>query len=219
MAGQKFEVKGDFRMGDEVRPFSKVIEAPSEMQARERIFTLFGSKHRVKEGISPSTRLPCTRVNDMDAVDPRELQSLQIYLNEYRQQAEVLSQQLALLEEGRVEAMSAIEAVRGIAEFSENTVLLQMGAGISVRARVQDPARVLVNIGSEVVVERSTDEAVEYLQNRITEMEASAKKVMETLDQIRIQMNEIGRRLEAGYRQYQMQQAQAQAVQGGELGG
>ncbi len=48
MAGQKFEVKGDFRMGDEVRPFSKVIEAPSEMQARERIFTLFGSKHRVK---------------------------------------------------------------------------------------------------------------------------------------------------------------------------
>jgi len=48
MAGEKFEVKGDFRMGDEVRPFSKVIEAPSEMQARERIFTLFGSKHRVK---------------------------------------------------------------------------------------------------------------------------------------------------------------------------
>lgn len=48
MAGQKFEVKGDFKMGDEVRPFSKVIEAPNEMQARERIFTLFGSKHRVK---------------------------------------------------------------------------------------------------------------------------------------------------------------------------
>lgn len=48
MAGQKFEVKGDFKMGDEVRPFSKIIEAPSEMQAKERTFTLFGSKHRVK---------------------------------------------------------------------------------------------------------------------------------------------------------------------------
>jgi len=153
----------------------------------------------------------------MDAIDPREIQSLQMYLNEYRQQAEVFSQQLAILEEGRMEAMSAIEAVKGIAESPESTVLLQMGAGLSVRARVQDPGRILVSIGSEVVVERSTEEAVDYLKDRITEMEASAKKVMETLDQIRTQINEIGRRLEAGYQQYQMQQAQA--AQGGERAG
>ncbi len=48
MAEKKFEVKGDFRMGTEVRPFSKIIEVPSENQAKERIFTWFGSKHRVK---------------------------------------------------------------------------------------------------------------------------------------------------------------------------
>ncbi|MDI9632723.1 MAG: prefoldin subunit alpha [Methanolinea sp.] len=144
----------------------------------------------------------------MDAIDPRELQSLQIYLNEYRQQAEIFSQQLAILEEGRVEAMSAIEAIKGIAESPESTVLLQLGGGISVRARVQDPGRFLVNIGSEVVVERSGEEAIEYLKDRITEMEASAKKVVETLEQIRQQMTDIARRLEAGYHQYQMQQAQ-----------
>jgi DNA-binding LacI/PurR family transcriptional regulator len=38
-------------------------------------------------------------------------------------------------------------------------------------------------------------------------MEASAKKVVETLDQLKYQMNEIARRLESGYQQYQMQQA------------
>jgi large subunit ribosomal protein LX len=48
MAGEKFQVEGDFRMGDEIRPFSKIIEAPNEKQAKERTFTLFGSKHRVK---------------------------------------------------------------------------------------------------------------------------------------------------------------------------
>jgi prefoldin alpha subunit len=57
---------------------------------------------------------------------------------------------------------------------------------------------------------------VEYLKDRLTEMDASAKKVMETLDQLRYQMNEIARRLEAGYQQYQMQQARP--VQGEELG-
>jgi len=156
-------------------------------------------------------------VTNVDGVDPRELQSLQIYLNEYRQQAEIFSQQLALLEEGRVEAFSAIEAINGIKDSPDNTVLLPLGAGISVRVRISEPSRVLVNIGSEVVVEKSSEEAVEYLKDRITEMEASAKKVMETLEQIRGQMNEIARRLEAGYQQFQMQQARA--MQDGEQAG
>ncbi|OPX68105.1 MAG: 50S ribosomal protein L18Ae [Methanoregulaceae archaeon PtaB.Bin056] len=48
MADQKFEVKGDFRMGDEWRPYRKVIRAPNEAQAKERTFALIGSKHRLK---------------------------------------------------------------------------------------------------------------------------------------------------------------------------
>ena len=51
-------------------------------------------------------------VNNVDRVDPRELQSLQLYLNEYRQQAEIFSQQLAILEEGRMESAAAIEALK-----------------------------------------------------------------------------------------------------------
>jgi prefoldin alpha subunit len=62
---------------------------------------------------------------------------------------------------------------------------------------------VLLNIGSDVVVERSNTDAIEYLQDRITEMEASGKKVAETIDRIRAQMNEIARRIEAGYQQVQ----------------
>lgn len=146
-------------------------------------------------------------VSKVEGIDPRELQSLQIYLNEYRQQAEIFSQQLALLEEGRVEALAAIDAVAGIRESPGDTALLQLGGGVSVRVRILDPDQVLLNIGSDVVVERSSDQAVEYLRDRLTEMEASAKKVIETLEQLKYQMNEIARRLETGYQQYQMQQA------------
>jgi len=148
----------------------------------------------------------------MDRIDPRELQSLQLYLNEYRQQAEIFSQQLALLEEGRMEALAAIEALSAILASSGEPVLLQMGGGVSVRARVDNPDRVLVSIGAEVVVERSNQEAVEYLKDRITEMEASSRKVAETLERIRTQMAEIGRRLEAGYQQAQMAQGASTGV-------
>jgi len=143
-------------------------------------------------------------VNDVDRVDPRELQSLQLYLNEYRQQAEVFSQQFSLLEEGRMEAHAAIEALEEIRGSPESIVLLQVGGGASVRARVLDPDKVLLSIGSEVIIERTNAAAVDYLRDRITEMEASGRKVAETLDRIRGQMNEIARRIDLLYQQAQM---------------
>ncbi len=44
----EFTVKGEFRMGEDWKPYTKVIAAPNEAQARERIFTIMGSKHRLK---------------------------------------------------------------------------------------------------------------------------------------------------------------------------
>jgi prefoldin alpha subunit len=80
-------------------------------------------------------------------------------------------------------------------------VLLQIGGGASVRAKVLEPEKVLVAIGAEVVVERTNKDAVEFLKGRIMEMEASQKRVSETLDKLRAQMNEITKRLEMGYQQ------------------
>ena len=142
-------------------------------------------------------------VSRVDRVDPREIQSLQLYLNEYRQQAEIFSQQLSFLEEGRMEALAAIETLEALSGAPDSTVLLQIGGGVSVRAQVPEPDRILVNIGSEVIVEKSSAAAQDYLKDRITEMEASAKKVAETLDRIRGQMNEIARRIEVAYQQVQ----------------
>ncbi len=48
MEKQMFEVKGTFRMGESWKPYRKVVSAPNEAQARERIFTDLGSRHRLK---------------------------------------------------------------------------------------------------------------------------------------------------------------------------
>jgi len=137
----------------------------------------------------------------MQQMDQRELMMLQQYLKEYGQQAEVFVQQLELLENGRMEAYAAIETLEGIIASEDGTVLLGIGAGASVKAKVVEPDKVLLSIGAEVVVERSNKDAIEFLKERIIEMEASQKKVSETLDKLRTQMNEIARRLETGYRQ------------------
>ncbi len=134
-------------------------------------------------------------------MDQRELMTLQQYLQEYGQQAEIFVQQLQLLENGRMEALAAIESLEDMLTTEDGTVLLQIGGGASVRAKVVDPEKVLLAIGADVIVERPNKDAVEFLKERVIEMEASAKKVAETIDRLRSQMNEINKRIESGYQQ------------------
>ncbi len=162
----------------------------------------------MKEHIYQESGLPEYRQTEwwvladtMQQADQRELMTLQHYLKEYGQQAEIFVSQLEMLENGRMEALAAIEALEGMVASEDGIVLLQIGGGASVRAKVLEPEKILLSIGAEVVVERSNKEAVEFLKERIMEMEASQKKVAETLDRLRSQMNEINKRLESGYRQ------------------
>jgi len=134
-------------------------------------------------------------------MDQRELMTLQQYLQEYGQQAEIFVQQLQLLENGRMEALGAIESLEAMLTTEDGAVLLQIGGGTSVRAKVVDPEKVLIAIGAEVIVERSNKDAVEFLKERVIEMEASIKKVADTLDRLKGQMNEINKRIESGYQQ------------------
>jgi len=140
-------------------------------------------------------------VNKVEPMDQRELLTLEHYLKQYGQQAEIFASQLELMENGRMEALAAVEALQGISDADDNTVLLQIGGGASLRVRVLEPDKVLLNIGAEVIVERTNKDAVEFLKDRITEMEASEKKVVEALERLHSQMNEINKRLEQGYQQ------------------
>jgi prefoldin alpha subunit len=133
--------------------------------------------------------------------DPREVQALQFYLNEYGQQAEIFSRQLDMIDQRRIEALAAIESLRSLVNEKEPVVLVPLGGGTTVRARVEDPQKVLVNIGADVILQRTHEEAVTFLQDRITEMEAMEKKVAATIDQLRGQINEIARQLESAYAQ------------------
>jgi large subunit ribosomal protein LX len=48
MDARSYRVEGTARIDGKWMPYRKVISAPNEEQARERIYTLLGSKHRLK---------------------------------------------------------------------------------------------------------------------------------------------------------------------------
>jgi prefoldin alpha subunit len=135
-----------------------------------------------------------------------DLQTLQYYLNEYSQQAEIFSRQLEMIEQKRIESLAAIETMKNLVGDRDSPVLLPIGGGTMVRAKVSDPEKVLVNIGSDVVIQRTNGEAITFLQEKITEMEAMEKKVAATIGQLRGQMDEIAQRIETAYVQQQRNQ-------------
>jgi prefoldin alpha subunit len=104
-----------------------------------------------------------------------------------------------MIEQKRIESLAAIETMKALAADRDSPALLPLGGGTMVRVNVPDPEKVLVNIGSDVIVQRTNGEAIAFLQGKITEMEAMEKKVAQTIGELRAQMGEIARRIETTY--------------------
>lgn len=144
-------------------------------------------------------------VSNVENVDPREVEMLQQYLNEFGQQAEAYNAQLQILEQRRIESLTAIETIREIESSPENTILLEIGGGASMKVKALEPGNVFMNIGSDIVVKKTGEESVAYLEDRIRELEALEKKVSETIAGIQKQANEVAKKIDAIYKQYQAQ--------------
>lgn len=145
-------------------------------------------------------------MNNVDGTESREVQALQAYLNEYGQQAEILSRQLEMMNRQRLESLAAIDALKALMEQQGSVVLVPIGGGTTVRAQIVDPDNVLVNVGADVVIRRNNQDAIGFLEDRIRELEALEKKISESLEQVRGQINEIARRIDQAYRKAQQAQ-------------
>jgi prefoldin alpha subunit len=145
-------------------------------------------------------------VSNLDKVDPREIQMLQQYLNEFGQEIQTYSAQLELLEQRRIESLTAVDTINTIKENPKNTVLLQIGGGASIKVKPVQEDTILLNIGSDVVVEKTCDETASYLTDRATEMEALEKKLTESISNMQKQANEIAKKIENAYKQLQTAQ-------------
>jgi prefoldin alpha subunit len=95
-----------------------------------------------------------------------------------------------LLERALLESRAALDAIKGLGEEPPGEVLMQIGGGAMLRAPPPATERVLVGVGSNVVIEKPREEAVALLETRSREVETSVVSLIN-------QRNEIAQRLEA----------------------
>lgn len=93
-----------------------------------------------------------------------------------------------LLERALLESRSALDSIKGLGGGSSPEVLVQIGGGAMLRSQPPSIDRVLVSVGSNVVIEKSKEEATAMLEERSREVE-------KTIVSLVGQRNEIAQRL------------------------
>ena len=125
------------------------------------------------------------RINNLVA----EIRMLEGAMNE-------ISQRQNFLERIIVDSRTAVETIKGIDSANSEEALIPVGAGVLLRSVPPKVDRVLVNIGANVVVEKSKEDATSF-------MEARAKELEESLVSLISQRNQVGQRLDSDRRALQ----------------
>lgn len=113
-------------------------------------------------------------------------------LEDLRRRIEVLNTTLAEL----ASAKSALEEISALGEGEE--LLVPIGAGVFVRAKLANNRSVLVTLGANIIVERTVDEARKFLEEREQRVRDLLQKSAADYQALANRLREVELRLKAG---------------------
>jgi prefoldin alpha subunit len=136
-----------------------------------------------------------------------EVRRLVAAYQQYQAQADAIVQQINLTQvtaEGLNRALGAVEAMDQAEEGQE--MLVPIGSGSFVHARLASREKVVLNIGAGVSIEKTVPDAKEALKARKADVAEASKKLNDVLSKIDQEMQKIQAIL--GEYESQMQQQQ-----------
>ena len=150
---------------------------------------------------------------DTDLAKQQQLAAIEQRVNEMVQQSKVLeaymndivSRQLTvtrLAEEARL----ASTTIQSISSDSEVESLMPVGIGVYVKTSVPPIKKLLVNFGAGVAIEKSREDALNYVEARIKEYDVAARQLEAQRQEIEMRMQQIQAQINQMLRAAQQQQ-------------
>ena len=101
------------------------------------------------------------------------------------------------------EANSAIHSIKGIDTQPESDSLVPLGLGAFMKSKVDSSEKIIINVGSGVAIEKNHNDAINYLESRLKELEIALQDTNQ-------QRQQVASNLEQGKQQMQnlMQKSQ-----------
>ncbi|HKG86833.1 MAG TPA: prefoldin subunit alpha [Nitrososphaeraceae archaeon] len=128
--------------------------------------------------------------------------SIEQKINELVQQSRVLEAYMndnisreatvtRLLEEARL----ASNAIQNVPADSEVETFMPVGIGVYIKALVPPVKKLLINIGADVTIEKSKEDAINYIESKIKEFEVALRQLVSQKEQISMRMEQIQRQV------------------------
>jgi len=89
---------------------------------------------------------------------------LEAYFNEINARESLLARAI-------IESKAALEAIRSFPSDKTSDLLVPIGGGIFLEVSAKPPDKLLVSIGADVMVEKTKDSTINFLEDRIKELE------------------------------------------------
>ncbi|MFH0748604.1 MAG: prefoldin subunit alpha [Candidatus Bathyarchaeota archaeon] len=122
------------------------------------------------------------------------LEKLIYELQYLRGAAENIQQRIELINASLTEIQVAISTLDGMgSEVSGSSMLVPIGGGSYIRAKLDDPEKLLVGIGADVIVEKTVPKAKEDLQGRSLELEKARAAFKQQFNEVSMNINKIQR--------------------------
>ena len=125
-----------------------------------------------------------------------EMRQLLVEIRFLEGSARVLQSRLDIVTAAMSETLTAIqtlEGAKGQADSSE--VMIPIGSGSFVKAKLADPGNIIIGVGAGVCVEKSVEDSIKDLRLRSSELEKARISVTQQLSQLLNQTEDYRERL------------------------
>ena len=133
-------------------------------------------------------------------VEDAELRQAISVAESYRQRVESLSRQVQVLRVSLDEVTMASEALKAFKDAKEgDKIMVPVGANSFITVKVTSNKNVIVDIGSDISVEKDSESAIEYMGANIAEISEALKKTMEALSDSQNALNSLTAAIQQEY--------------------
>lgn len=129
---------------------------------------------------------------DMD----EEMRQLLVEIRFLEGSARVLQSRLDIVTAALSETLTAIQTLEGAkGQPDSSEVMIPIGSGSFVKARLSDPGNIIIGVGAGVCVEKSVEDSIKDLRLRSSELEKARVSVTQQLSQLLGQTEDYRERL------------------------
>lgn len=133
-------------------------------------------------------------------MEDKDLRQALMVLDSYKEQLEILRQQIELIRSSLEESTRARETLKVFKDAKEgDEILIPVGASVFVNAKVTSSNKAIVGVGNKISVTKDLPDAADYMNSITIELQEALKKVSGTYSEVQTSANNLSAAVNAEY--------------------